>query len=122
MSAPLTLAGLVARLHSETPPDQIRTHSIFHLRAALRVAREFHTLPGAPVIEDHPRDPRRATLCGVPVIEDPRVALGVVALLRREGAEEGRVGVLVAERTAAISSGSARAARAFASRMAFLGG
>lgn len=122
MSAPLTLAGLVAQLRAETPPDQIRTHSIFHLRAALRVAREFHTIPSAPFFEDHPGGPRRGTLCGVPVVEDPCVALGVVALMRRAGAENGSRGVLVADRTAALSGAHARAARAFASRMAFLGG
>lgn len=121
MSAPLTLAGLVARLRAEDPPCQIRTHSLFHLRAALRGAQEFGTIENAPTLEEVPGDMTRATLCGVPVVEDHRIAVGVVVVMVREILAGEIHGKRLPERTAAIAGVYAPSARGFADRMGFLG-
>jgi len=115
MSAPLTLAGLVARLRSEYPPDQISTHSLFHLRAALRVAAEFGTIENAPTLEDDPRAPTRGRLCGVLVVQDTCVPLGVAATMISDAGRN-----LHPHRTAALADRYASTARGFADRMGFL--
>ncbi|MGK7753746.1 hypothetical protein [Roseovarius sp. C03] len=120
MSAPRTLAGIVAALRAEIPPDHLRTHSLFHLRAALRIAREFGTIEAAPDLDEDPADPKAAFLFGVRVVEDRRVPLGVVAGMVRERATPELAGSIRAAWTGAVAPDHAGTARGFMDRAAVI--
>lgn len=122
--SPLTLEGLVERARS-AKAFEIRTHSLFQLRAALRRSPVLACRRAETALEYDERRPLRATLWGVRVVQDPRIPVGVAVCMKRTPSVRNLDGVVIPGGvrpvvTAALSSLSASSARRFADRMAFL--
>lgn len=128
--SPLSLGGLVFRIRKGRP-TALRTHSLFRLRAALRRldATGVDLLAGDEWLAPDPEDLSRATLLGVPVIEDARVPPGVVVVMLRPDPprrklREGETALPVPKpepiATAALTERDVTAARKFADRMGVL--